>query len=168
MKNHGVDKMVIKKKKVIPKKELISKKIEVKKITENEIPDNTQDSITDAIDIIENEENDRNDTIRDENSLPEAIKALADALFKDNHIKMGKLSGENKKGMTTITVINTFFGKRFGYSFYTLESLKEDCMNRNISIDAFGIASLVEAMKSITMSIESSPDATLINRLLKR
>lgn len=151
---------------MVVKKKPIKKTIAIKKKKEI-TPINMEDSITESIDIIENE-NENEEHIKDENSLPEAIKALCDGLFRDNHIKMGKLSGENKKGMTTITVINTYFENKYGYSFYSLEALKEDCMNRNISIDAFGIASLVEALKSVSLSIEASPDTSIINKLMRR
>ncbi|MDD2208261.1 MAG: hypothetical protein PHU45_02780 [Bacilli bacterium] len=159
---------------MVVKKKTVKKPIKksIKKIPEKEQEiekeNNFQDSITESIDFIENGD-ENTEHIRDDNSLPEAILALCNGLFRDNHIKMGKLSGENKKGMTTITVINTYFENNFGYSFNSLESLKEDCMNRNISIDGFGIASLVEALKSVNMSIESSADSSgIINKLMKR
>jgi hypothetical protein len=81
---------------------------------------------------------------------------------------MGKLSGENKKGMTTIRVINNYFQNKYGYTFQSLETLKEDCMERNISIDGFGIASLVEALKSLDFSVQASNDAGIMGRLFKK
>ncbi len=157
--------MVVKKKTVKKPVKKIPKIPEIEKEIEKET--DFQDSITESIDFIENEE-ENGEHLKDENSLPEAIHALCNGLFRDNHIKMGKLSGENKKGMTSITVINTYFENNYGYSFNSLESLKEDCMNRNISIEGFGIASLVESLKSINMSIQATPDSSMMNKLFKR
>jgi len=128
-----------------------------------------KDSVTESIEFIEDEVNKpQEERKRDENSLPEAIAALCKGLFNDNTIKMGKISGQNKRGMTAIQVLNKYYFVTYGTRFEVLDDLAEDCMLRNISIDGFGIAALIEALKAIDMTIETNPNQGIVNKLLGR
>ena len=113
------------------------------------------DSLSHSI-VVAQEKNEYSGEYRkDDNSLPEAVEALCKGLFRDNIIKMGKISGNNKKGMTQIVALNNYMEKKYNVRFETLDVIVEDCMQRNISIDATGIMSLIEALKALGFEIHA-------------
>lgn len=114
-----------------------------------------EDSLNHSIIVAQEKNEYSGEYRRDDNSLPEAVEALCKGLFRDNLIKMGKISANNKKGMTQIVALNHYIEKKYGIRFEILDVIVEDCMLRNISIDATGIMSLIEALKALGFEVHA-------------
>lgn len=126
---------------------------------------NEDDSINQSIVAVESEET--IDEIKSsESSIPDTIRELRKTIYQENPLKMANVSAENKKGMTEIVILNEFMEKNYGFRFDSLDNIVSECMQRNMSINAFGIAAFDSALKSIQMSFQSQT-AEASDKLLK-
>jgi hypothetical protein len=120
-----------------------------------ESSDSVSNSIEEMEDIGEMED------IKDESSLPDTIREIRTTLFRENPLKMGKISGENAKGMHSIVVLNNFLEESYGFRLSALDDLSIDVMQRRISIDATGQIIFVEALGKINASFNNAQQERL-------
>ena len=101
----------------------------------------------------------------DETTLPDAIRAIINGLFKENPLKMAKINSENAKGMHAALALNNFLEEYYGVRIKAYDDLMLDIMTRNVSVDALGIAALIEALGKINVSFQNAPESKFTQML---
>lgn len=116
-------------------------------MTDEEIDGNTANDL-----IIETE--DETETTSQRNTMQDTVKELSATLYKKYRHKTSVLRYENIEGMVQAQCLNEYMEKNFGRKYTVLDTLCSSLEERIVSKDGFGIASLIELLKSIQASFE--------------
>lgn len=120
-----------------------------------------------AVNDILMEEEEETET-KNNNSFPETITKMGNTLFRDYPEKTSNLSAENINGIIRARVLNNYMAQNFGYEYEAINELIKNKQIYVVSEKGFGVASLIEFVKSIQATFEQTQLPSRVKDLLGR
>lgn len=121
-----------------------------------------------ANDLIVLPDEDEESEIKQNSTLQDTIKEMAQTAFSKYPQKTSLLTAENIDGMVKIDVLNDYSERNFGWRFKSLDELVTSKQNRIVSKDGFGLTMIIEFVKSIQATIEQNQMPEGMKSLLNR
>ena len=121
-----------------------------------------------ANDIIVPKPDEDIETTPQPNTMQDTIKEMGKTLHEKYKDRMSLLSYENIDGMVQVDVLNEYMEINFGYRYKVLDKLVDTKCSRIVSKDGFGVASIIEFVKSIQATFEQHQIPEGLKGLLQR
>ena len=115
-------------------------------------------------------ENIEGETLQPDNmsSFPAAMQEVGEMLFERYPDKTSIISQENKIGLIRMRVINKYMQENFGVRYTVLDEIDDGVMNLSVSVNAFGMNTIIAALHNINASFEQHAVPENLKGLLKR